>query len=107
MNKKSVSKNFNNATPGEWTTIIDEKIKLTNAFFTHSPESEAEINVHVDKYLQMFLSKAVQRKIIGLKVLVNWPVGDVPLRPVVTKVEVFKVTGTKYILLMHIGHLPE
>lgn len=104
MNKRSVSKKFNDAEIGVWTPIIDEEVVLTNASFTPNSEVEVEINKHIAVYIQKSLSTAVQKKIIGLKAVVNWPYDGSNLHPVVKKIEVFRISGKKYILLMRIGH---
>lgn len=106
MNKRSIAKAFNEAPKGEWTTIASEPIKLTNAFFKSEDESRAEINIHIQKYLETFLTKAVLKKVSGLKVIVNWPAGDIPFRPYVDRMEVFRL-GTKYVLLVHVLNLSE
>jgi hypothetical protein len=104
MNKRSISKKFNDAEIGVWTPIIDEEVRLTDASFSPDSEVEAEINKHIAAYIQKSLSAAVQKKIIGLKAVVSWPYDGSNLRPVVNKIEVFRISGKKYILLMRIGH---
>lgn len=104
MNKRSISKIFNESGVGVWTPIIDEEVVLTNGSFPPDSGSEAEINKHIAAYIQKSLSEAVQKKIIGLKAVVNWPYDGSNLRPAVKKIEVFRISGKKYILLMRIGH---
>jgi hypothetical protein len=106
MNKRSIAKAFNGAPKGAWTTIASEPIKLTNAFFKSEDESRAEIDVHIQKYLETFLTKAVLKKVSGLKIIVTWPGGDEPFRPYVDRMEVFRL-GTKYVLLVHVLNLAE
>lgn len=107
MNKRSIAKAFNEAPKGEWTTIASEPIKLTNAFFNREEESREEINIHIQKYLDTFLTKAVMKKVSGLKVVVNWPASDEePFRPYVDRMEVFRL-GNKYVLLAHVLNLAE
>lgn len=102
MNKRSIAKKFNDAKIGEWSDITTERIKLTAASFTESEESRQEINVQIDKYINTFLTKSVQKKIHGLKVLVNWPTNSSPFNPVVDGVEVFRITKSKYVMLIHV-----
>ena len=104
MNKRSIAKAFNEAPKGFWTTIMSEPIKLTNSFFKSEEESREEINIHIQKYLDTFLTTAVLKKISGLKAIVNWPAGDTPFRPYVDRMEVFRL-GNKYILLVHVHNL--
>ena len=66
MNKTSIARNLNAAPMGVWTKITDEKIKLTNGFFTNGEESEEEINIHIQKYLDTFLTNAVKKKLVVL-----------------------------------------
>lgn len=106
MNKRSIAKAFNEALKGVWTTIAAEPIKLTNSFYLDEEESRQEINTHIDKYIDLFLTKAVQKKITGLKTLVTWPGDGSPFRPYVDRMEVLRL-GNKYILLMHVHNLRE
>ena len=103
MNRRSLAKKFNDASKDVWTTVTTERIKLTSASFTEqSEESRQEINVQVDKYIDTFLTKAVKKKIHGLKVQVIWPTDGTPFNPVVDRVEVFRVSANKYIMLIHV-----
>ena len=103
MNKRSIAKAFNEAPKGGWTTIASEPIKLTTAFYKDNAESREEINTHLEKYINTFLTTAVQKKITGLKVIVSWPPGETAFRPYVDKMEVFRI-GNKYVLLVHVLH---
>lgn len=107
MNKRSISKIFNEAEIGVWTPIIDEEVMLTDGSFPPDAGSEAEINQLIDEYIQKSLSAAVQKKVIGFKAIVNWPHDGSNLHPAVKKIEVFRISGKKYILLMRIGHYVE
>lgn len=102
MNKRSVAKAFNEAKINQWTTITSEKIKLTNGFFESEEESREEINTYIDQYINFFLTKAVQKKVTGLKGLVTWPLAGTPFKPVVSKMEVFRMSANKYVLLLHV-----
>ena len=102
MNKRSVSRKFNDAKIGEWSDITTERIKLTAASFTESEESRQEINLLIDKYFTVFFTKAIMKKVIGLKTIVIWPTDGSPFNPVVDRVEVFRVSANKYIILIRV-----
>lgn len=104
MNKRSIAKAFREAPKGEWTTITSEPIKLTSGSYEDNEESREEINIHIQKYLDTFLTRAVMKKVSGLKVIVNWAGGDIPFRPYVDRMQVFRF-GSKYVLLVHVLHL--
>lgn len=105
MNKRSIAKKFNEAEIGQWSDIMTEKIKLTNASFTESEESKQEINAHFAKYYDTFFTKAILKKVIGSKTIVVWPTDGTPFKPVVDRVEVFRVSASKYIMLIRVSHL--
>ena len=102
MNKRFIANVFKNAKIGEWSDIVSEKIKLTNASFTESEESRQEINRLIDKYFTVFFTKAIMKKVIGLKTIVIWPPDGSPFNPVVDRVEVFRVSANKYIMLIRV-----
>ena len=106
MNKRSVAKAFNEAEKGKWTVITTKEIKLTNGFFKHSEESEEEINIHIRTYIDTFLTKAVQKKIVGLTANIHWPYDGVPFRPYVDKIKVFRL-GSKYVAVINVNHLAD
>jgi hypothetical protein len=99
MNKRSIAKAFNEAPKGQWTTITTEEIVLAKVEIS----SAEEMNQLVGKYIDTFLTKAVQKKIPGLKAIVNWPSGDAPLvNPTVSRMEVFRMSASKYVLLLRV-----
>ena len=102
MNRRSLAKKFNDAKIGEWSDITTERIKLTAASFTESEESRQEINAQITKYINTFLTKSVQKKIPGLKVLVNWPTDGTPFNPIVDRMEIFKISANRAIMLIHV-----
>ena len=106
MNKRSIAKAFNEAPKDVWTTIVSEPVKLTNAFFKNEAESKEEIDVHIAKYIDTFLTKSVQKKLVGLEIVVQWPTGDIPFRPYVDRVKVFRL-GNKYVGVIIVNHLAD
>lgn len=102
MSKRTVAKAFNEAKIGTWSTITSEEIKLTNAFFESEEESREEINKLIVQYVDSFLTKAVQKKIFGLKALVNWPIDGARYKPIVSNMEVLRISANKYVLLIHL-----
>jgi hypothetical protein len=103
MNKRSLAKKFNAAEPGMWSDITTERIKLTAASFTEqSEESMQEINVLVDKYCSTFFSKAIMKKVVNVKSIVIWPQDASPFTPIVDRVEVFRISANRAIMLIRV-----
>ena len=103
MNRRSLTKKFNSAEPGVWTDLTTERIKLTAASFTEqSEESQQEINLQIDKYCTTFFSKAVMKKVVNVKSIVIWPIDGTPFNPVVDKVEIFKISSNRALMLIRV-----
>lgn len=106
MNRRAISKTFNEVPIGEWADIVPERIKLTNGAFPNSEESRMEINRHIEKYNEVFFSTAILKKVVGSKTIVTWPVdGNTLFKPVVDRVEVFRVSKAKYVMLIQVEHV--
>jgi hypothetical protein len=102
MNKRSIAKLFNQAPKGVWTTITTDPVRLSEASFNNTEESREQINELVNQYINKYLTKAVQKKIPGLRAIVDWSNNGAPLdRPAVAYMEVFRL-GTKFVLILHV-----
>jgi hypothetical protein len=104
MNKRNIAKKFNEAPIGVWTDIVHEKVQLSNKSFS---ESEKEIDALINKHFDTFFTKAILKKVVGAKNIIIWPSDGSLFNPVVDRVEVFRVSSNKYILLVRVNHLIE
>ena len=107
MNKRSIAKAFNEAPHNVFTQLPVPDLVLTKAPVSDTPEARAELNFAVQKYVDTFFTKAVQKKITFTKTLVTWPHSNTTLfKPYVHKVEVFRY-GNKYVMLIVVNHMGE
>ena len=103
MNKRNIAKAFNEAPKGIWVDILPKAVQLSTKTFESSEESRQEINTLVDKFINTYLSKAVQKKTPGLKVQVRWPKEGGLENPQITRVEIFRYATGKYVMLIQVA----
>ena len=101
MNKREVTKVFNEGELERFTELPIERMYLLNEAIVDNAEGNAKLAEAADIYLSMVMSKPALKKVTSRKMYVRWSSRE-KLNPILDRVEVFRYGKRKYLLVAHI-----
>ena len=102
MNKREITKVFNEASLEEFTALPIVPMELLLHNIGDDAEGNKALADALDLYLTYALTKPALKKIKKRKAIVVWPAEGDEIFPVITALEVFRYGRNKYVTLARV-----
>lgn len=102
MNKREITKVFNEAKVEEFTALPIEPMELLLHTIRDDAKGNRALSEALDLYLSYALTKPALKKVKNRKAIVIWSDDDDEIFPVITSLEVFRYGRNKYVALARV-----